>query len=176
MTGDKRPTAEPPTEEPAAESPGAPPAASPADSPDPALTRIRALPSWLLNRASARGRRLVAEAFGEDGMRMQHHAVLSAVADLEPVAQAELGRTTGFDPKDMVGILNDLQARELVTRAPDPADRRKNAINLTPAGRRRLARLARLGDEANEALLAALSPAERELFLALLTRVVEDDD
>ncbi|MFF4405990.1 MarR family winged helix-turn-helix transcriptional regulator [Streptomyces sp. NPDC001404] len=144
--------------------------------PTPALDRIQALPSWLLNRASVRGRRLVAEALARDGMRMPHHAVLSAVADLEPVAQAELGRTTGFDPKDMVGLLNDLQDQGLVTRAPDPNDRRKNAITLTPQGRKRLTRLAKLGEEANEALLSALSPAERELFLALLQRVVEGED
>ncbi|WP_414167524.1 MarR family winged helix-turn-helix transcriptional regulator [Streptoverticillium reticulum] len=144
--------------------------------PTPALDRIQALPSWLLNRASVRGRRLVAEALARDGMRMPHHAVLSAVADLEPVAQAELGRTTGFDPKDMVGLLNDLQDQGLVTRAPDPNDRRKNSITLTPQGRKRLTRLAKLGEEANESLLSALSPAERELFLALLQRVVEGED
>ncbi|MEV4432502.1 MarR family winged helix-turn-helix transcriptional regulator [Streptomyces sp. NPDC049555] len=149
----------------------APPEAGPA-----ALARLRTLPSWLLNRASARGRRLVTDALAEDGMRMQHHAVLSAVADLGPVAQAELGRTTGFDPKDMVGILNDLQAQELITRSPDPADRRKNAITLTSAGRDRLARLAELGEQANEALLAGLTPAERELFLALLARVAGQDE
>ncbi|GGR30404.1 MarR family winged helix-turn-helix transcriptional regulator [Streptomyces netropsis] len=143
---------------------------------EPALTRIRSLPSWLLGRASARGRRLVGEALAREGMRMPHHAVLSAVADLGPVAQAELGRTTGFDPKDMVGILNDLQAGDLVTRTPDPGDRRKNAITITPEGRRRLTRLAKLGDEANETLLAPLTPAEREQFLTLLTRVVEAED
>ncbi|MEV6776548.1 MarR family winged helix-turn-helix transcriptional regulator [Streptomyces syringium] len=143
---------------------------------EPALTRIRSLPSWLLGRAAARGRRLVGEALAREGMRMPHHAVLSAVADLGPVAQAELGRTTGFDPKDMVGILNDLQADELVTRTPDPGDRRKNAITITPEGRRRLTRLAKLGDEANEALLAPLTPAEREQFLTLLTRVVDAEN
>ncbi|MFF4529564.1 MarR family winged helix-turn-helix transcriptional regulator [Streptomyces sp. NPDC001407] len=143
---------------------------------EPTLNRIRTLPSWLLNRASARGRRLVGEAFAREGMRMPHHAVLSAVADLGPVAQAELGRTTGFDPKDMVGILNDLQAAELITRTPDPADRRKNAISLTPEGHRLRARLAILGEEANETLLAVLSPAEREQFLALLTRVAQVQD
>ncbi len=141
----------------------------------PALARIQALPSWLLNRAAARGRRLVSEALAQDGLRMPHHAVLSAVADLGPVAQAELGRSTGFDPKDMVGFLNDLEAAGLITRAPDPKDRRKNAIAITATGRRRLIRLARLGDEANEALLAPLSVTERELLLALLTRVVEPE-
>ncbi|WP_171166931.1 MarR family winged helix-turn-helix transcriptional regulator [Streptomyces sp. I05A-00742] len=145
-----------------------------ADAGEPTLARIQSLPSWLLNRASARGRRLVSDALAQDGMRMPHHAVLSAVADLGPVAQAELGRTTGFDPKDMVGILNELQAKELITRAPDPSDRRKNAITLTDEGRRRLDRLTRLGDEANEALLSALSPAERRLFLDLLARVVDE--
>ncbi|MEV0275709.1 MarR family winged helix-turn-helix transcriptional regulator [Streptomyces sp. NPDC050610] len=139
----------------------------------PALARIQALPSWLLNRAAARGRRLVSEALAQDGLRMPHHAVLSAVADLGPVAQAELGRSTGFDPKDMVGFLNDLEAVGLITRTPDPKDRRKNAIAITAAGRRRLIRLARLGDEANEALLAPLSVTERELLLALLARVVD---
>ncbi|UQI49443.1 MarR family winged helix-turn-helix transcriptional regulator [Streptomyces sp. HU2014] len=137
------------------------------------MTRIRALPSWQLNRASARGRRLVSEALAREGMRMPHHAVLSAVSDLGPVAQAELGRTTGFDPKDMVGILNDLQAAGLITRAPDPADRRKNAISLTDEGGRRLVRLAELGDEANEELLAGLTPGERERFLELLGKVAE---
>ncbi|MFG2598223.1 hypothetical protein [Streptomyces sp. NPDC048462] len=42
-------------------------------------------------------------------VRMWHHVALAAVADLAPVAQAELGRTVSLDPKDVVGILNDLQ-------------------------------------------------------------------
>ncbi|WP_058042537.1 MarR family winged helix-turn-helix transcriptional regulator [Streptomyces roseifaciens] len=141
---------------------------------EPTLDRIRALPSWLLNRASARGRRLLGEAFAREGLRMPHHAVLAAVADSGPVAQAALGRMTGFDPKDMVGILNDLQRAGFVTRTPDPGDRRKNAIALTAEGRSCLHRLACLGDEANEALLGALTPAEREQFTALLARVAEE--
>ncbi|MCC3770936.1 MarR family winged helix-turn-helix transcriptional regulator [Streptomyces sp. UNOC14_S4] len=147
----------------------------PAPAPEPELDRIRALPSWLLNRASARGRGLVSEALAAEGMRMPHHAVLCAVADLGPVAQAELGRRTGFDPKDMVGILNDLQGAGLITRAPDPADRRKNAIALTGEGRRLLGRLTVLGERANEVLLEGLSPREREVFVELLRRVAAGD-
>ena len=101
---------------------------------------IRALPSWLLGRAAARGHRLVAEALASEGLRMMHHAVLSAVAELGPVSQAELGRTLGIDPKDMVAIVNDLQKEGLVTRTPDPEDRRKNAIGISDDGRRRLRR------------------------------------
>ncbi len=66
---------------------------------------------------------------------MWHHVVLSAVRDLAPVAQADLGRGVRLDPKDLVGILNDLQAADLVVREPDPKDRRKNAVSLTDGGR-----------------------------------------
>lgn len=138
--------------------------------------RIADLPSWLLGRAAARGRGLVAAALADEGMRMWHHAVLSAVAERGPVAQAELGRSLAIDPKDMVGILNDLQAEGHITRAPDPTDRRKNAITVTPDGTRLLTRCQRLADRANEELLAPLAADERAQFLALLRRIAFDPD
>ncbi|MEU8952894.1 MarR family transcriptional regulator [Streptomyces sp. NPDC048518] len=144
----------------------------------PAPSTIRTLPSWLLGRAAARGRGLVAEALAREGLKMWHHVVLCAVADLGPLAQAELGRSVSLDPKDMVGVLNDLQADGLIERAPDPTDRRKNAITITARGRRTVRRCAEAAEQANAELLAPLSAAEREQFLALLVRVsgVEPQD
>ncbi|MGW3493715.1 MarR family winged helix-turn-helix transcriptional regulator [Streptomyces sp. NPDC001020] len=135
------------------------------------LPAIRSLPSWLLGRAAARGRALVADALAAEGMKMWHHVVLSAVRDLGPVAQADLGRGVALDPKDLVGVLNDLQAAGLAVRAPDPKDRRKNAVSLTEEGGRLLERCEKAAREANDALLAPLSAAEREQFMELLTRV-----
>ncbi|POX40184.1 MarR family transcriptional regulator [Streptomyces sp. Ru73] len=133
--------------------------------------RIRALPSWLLGRAAARSHRLVAEALAREGLRMTHHAVLAAVAELGPVSQADLGRSLSIDPKDMVTTVNDLVADGLVTRAPDPLDRRKNAVTISPAGTRTLRRTQKLGDAANAELTAALTPAERDQLIDLLTRI-----
>ncbi|CAM5538695.1 MarR family winged helix-turn-helix transcriptional regulator [Streptomyces aurantiogriseus] len=142
---------------------------------DAPLPFIRALPSWLLGRAAARGRALVAEALAAEGMRMWHHVVLSAVRDLAPVAQADLGRSVGLDPKDLVGILNDLQAAGLAVREPDPKDRRKNAVSLTEEGERLLRRCEKVAREANDALLAPLSAAERDQFMDLLIRISGTD-
>ncbi|MGW2641574.1 MarR family winged helix-turn-helix transcriptional regulator [Streptomyces sp. NPDC001348] len=139
--------------------------------PEAPLPAIRSLPSWLLGRAAARGRALVAEALATQGMKMWHHVVLSAVRDLGPVAQAELGRSIGLDPKDLVGVLNDLQAQGLVVRAPDPRDRRKNAVSLTGAGAGLLTRCEQAAREANDTLLAPLSATERDEFMALLIRI-----
>ena len=135
------------------------------------LRAIRVLPSWILGRAADRGRALVAAALAGEGLKMWHHVVLSAVAELGPVAQAELVRGVGLDAKDMVGVLNDLQAAGLVVRAPDPHDRRKNAVTVTAQGRRLLARCERAARKANDELLAPLTVVERELLTALLTRV-----
>lgn len=135
------------------------------------LTAIRSLPSWLLGRAAARGRALVAEALAVAGLKMWHHVVLSAVHDLAPVAQIDLCRGVGLDPKDLVGILNDLQAAGLVVREPDPKDRRKNAVSLTEDGGRLLKRCEKAARAANDELLAPLSPPERDLFMGLLTRI-----
>ncbi|WP_155057459.1 MarR family winged helix-turn-helix transcriptional regulator [Streptomyces blattellae] len=140
------------------------------------LLAIRTLPSWLLGRAAARGRALVAAALAEEGMRTWHHVVLSAVHDLAPVAQADLGRTVGLDPKEVVGILNDLQSASLIVRTPDPTDRRKNAVSLTQEGARLLTRCETVARTANDALLSPLSPAERAQFMDLLTRISGTDN
>ncbi|UFQ19229.1 MULTISPECIES: MarR family winged helix-turn-helix transcriptional regulator [Streptomyces] len=137
----------------------------------PAPSTIRTLPSWLLGRAAARGRGLVAEALAREGLKMWHHVVLAAVADLGPLAQAELGRSVLLDPKDMVGVVNDLQADGFVDRAPDPKDRRKNAITITAEGKRLLARCTRAAERANGELLAPLSADERARFVEMLTRI-----
>ncbi|MEV4824335.1 MarR family winged helix-turn-helix transcriptional regulator [Micromonospora sp. NPDC049274] len=140
-----------------------------------APARIRVLPSWLLGRAAARGHRLVAEALTHEGIRMMHHAVLATVAELGPVSQAQLSRTLGVDPKDMVPIVHDLDTHDLITRVPDPADRRKNAISITPTGTLLLRRTERLGEQANAELTAALTPDERQQLVRLLTLIVSSN-
>jgi DNA-binding MarR family transcriptional regulator len=123
------------------------------------------------------GRRVGAAARGEPvlGEAGEADLVLSAVSDLGPVAQAELGRSIQLDPKDLVGVLNDLQGAGLVLREPDPRDRRKNAVSLTGEGARLLARCERAAREANDALLSPLSEAEREQFMGLLIRISGTD-
>ncbi|MFF1559491.1 MarR family winged helix-turn-helix transcriptional regulator [Streptomyces sp. NPDC058279] len=138
-----------------------------------ALAHIQALPSWLAGRVAARGRALVAEALAAEGLKLAHYAVLAATDEYGPLAQADLGRRLAIDPKDLVGLLNHLQDSDLVLRTPDPVDRRKNAVRLTPAGADTLARCGALAQAANAEFLAPLEPAERRTLLALLTRIHE---
>ncbi|MCC5576173.1 MarR family transcriptional regulator [Microtetraspora sp. AC03309] len=138
-----------------------------------ALAHIQSLPSWLAGQVAARGRSLVAEAIAEEGLKLPHHAVLAAVSEYGPVAQADVVRRLGFDAKDVVLLLNDLEEAGLAVRDPDPQDRRKNAVTVTPAGARTLKRCAELAERANAALLAPLSAAEGQQLVELLARVYE---
>lgn len=82
-------------------------------------------------------------------------------------------RRLGFDAKDVVLLFNHLEEVGLAVREPDPRDRRKNAVKVTPAGVRVLKRCAELAERANAELLAPLSATEGRQLMELLTRVFE---
>ncbi|GAB3935357.1 hypothetical protein GCM10027614_09950 [Micromonospora vulcania] len=95
---------------------------------------LRTTPSWLLNQTASHAGRLVSEGFAAHDLRGYHARLLAALAEDGPSSQADLGRRCGIDRSDVVAAINDLVGRGFVVRAPDPADRRRNVINLTDAG------------------------------------------
>jgi DNA-binding MarR family transcriptional regulator len=138
--------------------------------------RIARSPSWLLATATRRGHRLVEENFSAEGLRRQHYLVLAGLAELDAPAQAELSRLLRVDSSDLVAILNDLEEAGYLRRERSSADRRRNAVLPTEQGLAALRRLDRLVEQANDVLLASLSPLERELFVSLLIRVILSDE
>src|ERR1700688_451135 len=103
--------------------------------------RLQALPSRLLNLAAGYAQRQVSERLATLDSRKWHYATLAALEEFGPDSQSGLSDRTGISRSDLVPTINELTARGLVVRAPDPADRRRNAITLTDEGRRHLERL-----------------------------------
>ncbi|MGA5206455.1 MarR family winged helix-turn-helix transcriptional regulator [Streptomyces variegatus] len=135
--------------------------------------RLRRRASRLLSQLTMRSDRLVTEGLARADARKWHYAVLASLQEYGPGSQAELSRRSGIYRSDMVGVLNELAERDLVERAPDPADRRRNVITISPRGRRHLRRLDNVLDDLHDELLAPLSPAERDQFVQLLTRLLD---
>jgi DNA-binding MarR family transcriptional regulator len=135
--------------------------------------RLRTTPSWLLTQTAAHAARLVADGLGALNARGYHYRLLAALDELGPASQAELGRRCGIDRSDVVAVLNELAAKDLVRRAPDPADRRRNVVTLTTAGRRELRRMADTLDRVQDTLLAPLSPTDRDELTRLLTTLLD---
>jgi DNA-binding MarR family transcriptional regulator len=132
-------------------------------------SRLRSLPSWLVNQTALQAQRLVAEA----GVRRQHFAVLAALEEGGAASQAQLGRRVWMDRSDLHAVLNELEGDGLVARVRDERDRRRNLVRLTPAGAEHLTNLQARAEAAQDALLAPLSEPERDELRRLLGRIVE---
>ena len=138
-----------------------------------ATARFTNMPSWLLTQTAQHAHRLVADGLATVGARGYHYRALACLDELGPASQADLGRRSGIHLSDLVATINELADQHLVERAPDPADRRRNIITITPAGRRQLRRLDKQLTRIQDELLAALSPDERDQLAALLRRVLD---
>lgn len=134
--------------------------------------RFRRTPSWMIGRLSVHGYRLLTEQFAAEQAKPYEYRVLASLADGGPASQAALGRRSDIHLSDLVATINSLSDRGYVRRAPDPADRRRNVITLTDAGDELLARLEVRLTAAQDALLAALPPADRTTLTTLLERAL----
>lgn len=99
------------------------------------------------------------------------YQLLVAIEDGRPTSQLALARRLVVDKTAMTYLVDDLEAAGLVTRRPDPADRRVRQVVATPAGRAGLHRTRGALRAVEEQVLAAL-PAQdalrlRELLVAV---------
>ncbi|WP_329110582.1 MarR family transcriptional regulator [Micromonospora sp. NBC_01699] len=140
---------------------------------DVAPARLRALPSWLMTQTAAHAHRLVGDGLAAVHARGYHYRLLATLDEYGPASQATLGRRSGIHLSDMVATVNELAERHLVDRAPDPTDRRRNVITLTPDGRRQLRLLDKQLTRIQDDLLAPLAPDERDQLTQLLARVLD---
>lgn len=86
---------------------------------------------------------------------------------------ATLARALHLTPQAMTTLLKPLDARGLIARRPDEANRRRVLLRLTETARDRLADVRAATPPIEDEVLAPLSPAERETLRALLMRIVK---
>ncbi|MBM3597824.1 MAG: MarR family transcriptional regulator [Alphaproteobacteria bacterium] len=97
--------------------------------------------------------------------------VLVLIAANAGLSQSALGTALGLDRSTVVGVIDRLERRGLVVRAPAPNDRRSYALKLTDKGegvRQEMAQRVR-GHERR--IARRLSGAERERLIELLKLV-----
>lgn len=133
--------------------------------------RVDGLPTWLLSRANARAQGMLVSAFADAGFRGYAYRLMAALAEQGALSQAELGRETGSDRKDVAVAVGELESRALVGREPDPTDARRKVVSLTAAGAVELDRLDGVVSEVQERVLAPLSADERAVLVGLLRRL-----
>lgn len=102
---------------------------------------------------------------------MWAYAALTLLARGSAPTQLALAEAMGYDKSRLIKILDALEAEGLISRVPDPTDRRARVIELTDAGRTKLAAvqadIRRMEDE----VLGEFTDGERETLLAVLPRL-----
>lgn len=104
------------------------------------------------------------------GLRARHVIALTLLRDHGEQNQSDLPATLGMDPTNVVALLNELEAEDLVQRRRSPHDRRRHTVSLTDAGKARLDEVEHLLTAVEQRVLDPLSPEEQQTLYALLSR------
>src|SRR6266508_1514254 len=133
---------------------------------------LTASTGYLLARAGAESRRAWARMLSEHGLTPHHYGVLMVLSQVAAASQQQLSRAVGVDPRNAVPVIDLLQQRSLVERRPDPADRRRHAVALTPTGQAAIEELRRAGEQVEQRLLDCLTAAERTGLHRMLRKLL----
>ena len=114
------------------------------------------------------GRRAADAASVHGSLRPRHVIALTLLDERGPMTQHAVGAALSLDPSNVVGLLNELEERGLITRRRDPADRRRHIVEVSATGaeelRQTYCQLALVEDE----LFKTLSCEQRSTLHELL--------
>ncbi|MFD8328444.1 MarR family winged helix-turn-helix transcriptional regulator [Streptomyces lydicus] len=102
------------------------------------------------------------------GLTMWAYTVLLHLEETPIRTQAALAGAIRADKTRIIAVLDDLEARGLIHRQPDPEDRRARLLSLTTEGRRLRDAAQSAIQRGEERLLARLPAADRSGFLRSL--------
>lgn len=132
--------------------------------PVPAMVAVVERLLWLGGRLQA----LAAEVAASHGLTGQQAILLRALDQPRPMRA--VAAHLKCDPSNVTGLIDRIEARGLVERTPDPADRRVRLLALTSGGRRvREVLLAELVVQVSAA--TTLSDADAIQLVVLLDRI-----
>lgn len=117
---------------------------------------------FLLKHAELQYAQLTSAALEPVGISPREWAALSCLEEQPGRSQREVAGLLGVDRTTMVALIDQLQAKGLVTRHAQSNDRRKNVVALTKAGQEARRRGAGILDDCERTFLAVLDETGAE--------------
>ncbi|WP_271500159.1 MarR family winged helix-turn-helix transcriptional regulator [Bradyrhizobium sp. CCBAU 11357] len=139
---------------------------------EPTPPPYRRVPAYLIRRLQMISTAIVAEEFEGEDMSVSEWAVLIMIENHPGIDQSRLAEVVAIDRTNTGRLVDQLEAKGLVERRPHDSDRRVWMLRCTPLGLKIRKRLRPRALASQERLLSCLGPAQRELFINLMSQVV----
>jgi DNA-binding MarR family transcriptional regulator len=133
-------------------------------------------PGLLIAAARRRLKHAVLARVADRQLTVQQFWTIVALDEHPGSSQAEIASHVRSDAPAVSRALSALLVRGLVRADPDPDDRRRTCVSLTPAGRRLARELVPVAQELRDAVVAGMTATEIAVLTASLERIVENLD
>jgi MarR family transcriptional regulator, transcriptional regulator for hemolysin len=117
---------------------------------------------YLTNRAARLFMQAMTRAIRPHGLASAYVPVLYALSEMPEMTQAELTDFAGIEQPTMAATLGRMDRDGLLTRRPDPQDRRKLMIGLSTSGREKVAAMMEAVVRINGCAATGLDAQERK--------------
>ncbi len=126
----------------------------------------------LLRRAHQRASSIFLSVLADAQLTPTQFFAMARLHETGKLSQNRLGRLAAMDPATIQGVIRRLQERGFIERLPDPNDRRRMVLSLSPMGRATVSALLDDAKRVGGEIMAPLAPEERETFMTLLKKLV----
>jgi DNA-binding MarR family transcriptional regulator len=110
------------------------------------------------------------------GIRRPEFATLFCLHHLDTVSARDVCELTGIAKNTISRAVSRLHDEGYVISSKDPTDSRRSRLQMTSSGKKTYLRLLPLFETRQDAMLSTLTPAEREILLRLLDKLVMRSD
>jgi DNA-binding MarR family transcriptional regulator len=130
-------------------------------------------PGYLIRRLHQIHVALFLEECKDSKLTPVQYGLLTALAMRGALDQGSLAEELGLDRTTTAEVLSRLEKRALVTRKPNPRDRRAKLAKITRRGRALTAAMFSGMQRAQDRMCSPLSQKERDALMATLARLIE---
>lgn len=106
-----------------------------------------------------------------EGLTPTQFAALIRIAELGKCSQNRLGRLAAMDVATIKGVVDRLRQKGLTIIEPDPDDKRRTLISLSPEGEALVARMKDIGQKITNETLKPLTAAEQRNLIRILRKI-----
>lgn len=139
-------------------------------------TSIWERPGFLVRRLHQIHVAMFLQALSEENVTPIQYGLLSILLDRPGLDQLSVAKELGIDRANVGDVLQRLEQRKLLTRVVDPSDKRRKICLPTRDGIAFVHKYHENMRQAQQRLLEPLSADERSTFMALLRRLVGENN